>query len=124
MYCFNIISSKYNCSIPLERRITVLRGNSGTGKSTILDMIEANDPTIVIECKADDDSFLSWVILSNTTWEFVIRGATNSLLILDDLELIVSPEFSKAVSETVDRNNYYLIISREDNKVTKIQVWN
>ena len=44
MYCFNIISSKYNCSIPLERRITVLRGDSGTGKSTVIDMIEANDP--------------------------------------------------------------------------------
>lgn len=116
MYCFNIISSKYNCSIPLERRITVLRGDSGTGKSTVIDMIEANDPTIFIECKAEDGSFLHWVVLSNTTWEFVIRGATNSLLILDDLELIASPEFSKAVSETVDRNNYYLIMSREDNK--------
>lgn len=118
MYYFNITSSKYNCSIPLERRITILRGDSGTGKSTIADIIDAGDPTVSIECKSDDGSSLSWVLVSNTTWELIVRGATNSLLILDDLELVASPDFSKAVSETSDRNNYYLIMSREDNKST------
>lgn len=94
-------------SIPIERRITILRGFSGEGKSDMVYNI-ANRSQIVkvdfpLECK----------VATETTWKDLLKSSTNSLIIFDDLEEVSSNEFAKLIKEYKDNYNYYLLITRE-----------
>lgn len=108
MYSLEIISEDYQCYIPLERRITVLRGDSGTGKTSFVDIIAMGIPGISIKCE------ITCRVVTLTDWELVLRSAESSLLIIDDLELVATSEFCTVISETIDQGNYYLIIAREN----------
>lgn len=92
-------------NIPIERRITILQGSSGEGKSVMVHCI-ANQNQMVkvdfpLECK----------VATETTWKDLIRGSSNSLIIFDDLEEVSSKEFARLVENHKD--NYYLLITRE-----------
>ena len=53
MHRLEIKSPIYNCSIPLESRITIIRGDSGTGKSIIVEMLTANLAAIEVNSTLD-----------------------------------------------------------------------
>lgn len=111
MHRLEIKSPIYNCSIPLERRITIIRGDSGTGKSIIVEMLTANLAAIEV------NSTLDYVVVNRTTIFTIMNTEYSHLIIMDDLEVVASNEFSLLVSQTEARGNYYLIISREDPSV-------
>ena len=102
-----VTSDIYKCSMTIERRITIIKGDSGTGKTTFVDML---DNTIY---SAKVESSLPILIATNTTWRLLFYS-TNSILIFDDLEVVESGEFAKLMKENCVKNNlYFIIISRE-----------
>lgn len=94
----------------LYRNITIVRGKSGTGKTTLYEMIAdhtrlKNASGVNISCKKD------CVALVDMDWKNQLNGITDSIVFIDEgAEYIKTSEFAKAVKNS---NNYYVIFSRE-----------
>ena len=93
----------------INRNITILRGDSATGKTTLIDMIAAyqrsgDQSGISISCK------VPCVVLSATNWETNLNSYSNSIVFIDEGEpFVTSQAFASAVKNS---NNYYVIASR------------
>lgn len=94
----------------LYRNITIVRGKSGTGKTTLYDMIAdhtrlKNDSGVNISCKK------GCIALVDIDWMNQLSGIYDSIVFIDEgAEYIKTPEFAKAVKKS---DNYYVIFSRE-----------
>lgn len=94
----------------LCRNITIVRGKSGTGKTTLYDMIAdhtrlKNASGVNISCKKD------CVALVDIDWKNQLNSIADSIVFIDEgAEYIKTPEFAKAVKNS---NNFYVIFSRE-----------
>lgn len=94
----------------LRRNITVLTGNSGTGKTTLYDMIReyaelgrASGVTISAPC--------SVVALEGKNWELELENTENAIVVVDeDNWFLRSAAFAKAVRRS---SNYFLLITRQ-----------
>lgn len=93
--------------IELKRRITILRGDSGLGKSEFVRIIVS--PPIGIEVRTSRNC----VAADGSNWDAVLSGTRESIIILDDIETVSSAKFAKRVKETSENHNYFLIIGRE-----------
>lgn len=97
--------------LEFDRRINFIVGDSGTGKTTIAELIESksNDSSIKV------NSNIQCYVINRTTWEVVVAGVKDALVIFDDLELISSPLFASLVHKYCIRNNlYFLLMCRDD----------
>lgn len=103
-----VITDNLKYDIPLERRITIIRGDSGVGKTTLVDLISQSIMGVQVNCPLDI------IVATETTWQAVMQFNTNSLIIFDDLEIVASAKFASEVKKTSSNNNYYLIFSREN----------
>lgn len=107
-----ISSNLYNLNIPLERRITFLRGDSGVGKTTLVDMIIASfngGGDILIDCP------MSVEVPSITDSLESLKSKKNCLLVYDDSIKTETTEFISCLQKYLVPNNLYLlIINRAD----------
>ena len=103
-------SNEYNINIPMERRITYLRGDSGVGKSSLVEFIrsseEDNDELITVEKPAG----YTIDILNSLSSTLDIESKYNSILIIDDNINSEGNNFSNAVNNYLLRNDLYLLI--------------
>jgi hypothetical protein len=94
----------------LRRNITVLTGNSGTGKTTLYDMIreyaelgKSSGVTISAPCPV--------VALEGKNWELELENTENSIVVVDeDNWFLRSEAFARAVRRS---SNYFLLITRQ-----------
>jgi len=94
-------------SIPLERRITILRGDSGKGKTEMVRLLQSDVFGVTVE------SQLPIVVADNNNWQIILENTNNSIIILDDVESVATLKFAQLLKKTEDQGNYYLIIGRE-----------
>lgn len=97
--------------LELDRRINFIVGNSGTGKTTIVDLVNSslNDSSISINTNIE---LYPVTLLS---WRNDIKSLTNKLIIMDDLEVVSTMEFASLVKNYCIKNNlYFLIMCRDD----------
>jgi hypothetical protein len=109
---------KYNeltWNIPIERRITIVRGDSGIGKTTMVNYIQADSRQmtsnkLIVECN------LNIKIVSLDSWEYMLKDEsfTDTLFIFDDVADTRTLKFAQLVQKSADRGNYFLLINRED----------
>ena len=97
-------------SFDLKRNITIVRGDSGTGKTTLFDMIAdltrlGEKSGINISCDK------KCVALIDTDWRNQLSNTKDSVVFIDEgFEEIRSAEFAGAVKNS---DNYYVIFNRE-----------
>ena len=95
----------------LCRNITILRGDSATGKTTLVDMIQMHqdngaDSGINISCDK------ACTVLNGTRWRQNLKSITDSIVFIDEGNpFIRSDEF---ISEVKNSDNYYVIVTREN----------
>lgn len=94
-------------SIGINRRITIIRGDSGIGKTELVRLIAS--PPVGVEVNVS----LPCVVADATNWNAILDGSKNSIIILDDAEFVSSGRFAKKVKDTEENQNYFLIIGRE-----------
>ena len=108
-----VISDDYRCKIEMERRITYLRGDSGVGKSTLVDYILlGNSAGDAVKVTCNKHLAVIQDIDSNSR----VVNEKDTLFILDD-PLVIEDEkwFSEAIIKDLIKNDsYMLIISRVD----------
>ncbi|TYZ24053.1 translation initiation factor 2 [Selenomonas ruminis] len=105
-----INSRRLQYKFTIRRNITVIRGQSATGKTTLVEMIrDCNengiDSGITIKCDKE------CVVLSGRKWERDIAELENSIVFIDEgHNFVLSQEFAEAIKKT---SNYYVIVTRE-----------
>ena len=97
----------------LRRNITVVRGDSGTGKTTLFNMVadytrnkEQSGVNISAPCPC--------VALTDTNWEAQLRDIHESVVFIDeesDHNYLSSKDFARAVQNS---DNYYVLIMHDE----------
>lgn len=94
----------------VRRNITIIQGNSATGKTTLVDMIReavSNPSGASVDLVCDKKCF----VLDGTLWKEQLTAVSNSIVFIDEgNEFIKTIEFSKFIQNT---DNYYVIVTRE-----------
>ena len=93
----------------ISRNITILRGDSATGKTTLIDMISAyqsNGLSSGVSIKSDKRC----VVLTGVNWQVNLEHINDSIVFIDEGEMFVrSKEFAKVIQGS---SNYYVIATR------------
>ena len=94
----------------LRRNLTIVQGNSATGKTTLVDMIRdfINNPSgTPVELNCDKKCY----VLEGSLWKQQLAGISDGIVFIDEgNEFIKSTDFSQEIQQT---DNYYVIITRE-----------
>ena len=93
----------------ISRNITVIKGDSATGKTTLIEMIrqynEEEDSGISIK------SDVPLEVVYGRNWKIQLDGISESIVFIDEQSrFIKSKEFAESI---LGSNNYYVIVTRE-----------
>ena len=95
----------------VTRNVTIIRGKSGTGKTTLYDMI-VDHTRLKDESGVNISCGKSCVALVDIDWKNQLNGIADSIVFIDEgAKYIKTPEFAEAVKAS---DNYYVIFSREN----------
>ena len=101
----------------LRRNLTILRGDSATGKTTLIEMIQdhENDPLgSPVELISDKKCY----VLEGALWKEQLAGITDSIVFIDEGNTFVKAEEFAGVIQNTD--NYYAIILNIYNKYRRV----
>lgn len=105
-----IQNKKIKFDFEIRRNITILRGDSATGKTTLVEMIreyEELGPDSGIELQCEKDC----VVLSGRQWKKQLADLSQSIVFIDEGNAFTaSKEFAAAIQKT---DNYYVLVTRE-----------
>lgn len=105
-----IQNKKMKYDFEIRRNITVIRGDSATGKTALVDMIREyyeNGADSGIELQCDK----SCAVLEGRNWELQLGTIHDSLIFIDEgNSFVISKDFASAIQKT---DNYYVIVTRE-----------
>lgn len=94
----------------VKRNITVIRGDSATGKTALVAMIREhfeNGNASGVELTCDKEC----TVLDGRTWAGQLSMMRNCIVFIDEgNDFVMSDDFAAAIQKT---NNYYVIITRE-----------
>lgn len=105
-----VSNARISFELRLERNITILSGDSATGKTTLVGMIrdyeeDGRGSGVTVQspkpCR----------VLTNADWQYRLASITDSIVFLDEGNSFVK---SEAFARTIQgSSNYYVIITRE-----------
>lgn len=99
---------KYDFEV--RRNLTIIRGDSATGKTTLVDMIRDfvnNLSGTPVELHCDKKCY----VLEGAFWKEQVVAISDSIVFIDEgNEFIKSVEFAQKIQNT---DNYYVIVTRE-----------
>jgi hypothetical protein len=94
----------------IRRNITIIKGDSATGKTTLVDMVREyyeNGKQSGIELRCDK----TCVVLEGRQWKKLLEEIHDSIVFIDEGNaFITTDEFSTVLKES---DNYYVIVTRE-----------
>ena len=95
----------------VNRNITILKGDSATGKTTLIEMIQAfqqnkESSGISLSCKKP------CVVLDSNNWQLILQNTKESIVFIDEgNSFVTSKDFADAVKNST---NYYVIATRNN----------
>lgn len=103
----------------IRRNLTILKGNSASGKTTLVEMIQeyiVNGPDSGVNLSCD----VPCRVLTGDLWKEQLSNAENAIVFIDEgNRFIKTAEFAKAIQNT---SNYYVIATRESLEMLPISV--
>lgn len=109
-YEIKVSNVNVSFTLELERNITILSGDSATGKTTLIEMLRDFEESgrssgVTVHCKRPCR------VLTNADWEYRLNGIRDSIVFLDEGNSFVKSEaFARAIQSS---SNYYVIVTRE-----------
>ncbi len=94
----------------IHRNLTILRGNSATGKSTLIDLIaqyvrDGENSGVVLRCDKP------CMVLTSDLWQLRLSAIKNSIVFIDEgNSFVVTQEFAEYAKNS---DNYYVLAFRE-----------
>lgn len=114
---FEVTAEKYSSKIKdlffkfeLKRNITILQGDSATGKTRLLNILNASlkrkgNPFITVNTNAD------YYVHIDGDWEKSFKDLTNHVIFIEESnDFVFTHEFARFVR---DSGNYFVIVNRE-----------
>lgn len=109
-YRVTVSTKRLKYDFELKRNLTIIRGDSATGKTTLVDMVRdyVNNPAgTPVELLCDKKCY----VLEGSLWKGQLDEISDSIVFIDEgNEFIRTEEFAGRIQKT---DNYYVIISRE-----------
>lgn len=99
-----INSSIYNFSCSLKRRITVIKGDSGTGKTAVVQILASRPTGFTIT------SPLDLIPVNAANWKTLLLTSHDAVLFFDDLYYTESMEFISLCTHNLVPNNLYVVL--------------
>lgn len=110
-YHIIIQNSRIKFEFDIKRNITIIRGDSATGKTTLVNLVDTYE-TMGEESGVNISCERKCKTLNNSNWESVIENSQECIIFIDEeTKIIKTVEFSERIK---DSSNYYVIITRED----------
>lgn len=109
-YRIVVSTKRLKYDFKLRRNLTIIQGDSATGKTTLIDMIRdfVNNPSgTPVELICDKKCY----VLEGTLWKEQLAVISDSFVFIDEgNEFIKSTDFAHEIQQT---DNYYVIVTRE-----------
>lgn len=111
MHHIVIQNKRIRFAFSIKRNITIIRGDSATGKTTLFSMIEeygnlGKDSGVQIQCDK------ACVAISGKYWQETLENIHDSIVFVDeDSKFLKTKDFAKRFRNS---NNYYVLITREN----------
>ena len=111
MHNIVIQNKRIRFAFSIKRNITIIRGDSATGKTTLFSMIEeygnlGKDSGVQIQCDK------ACVAISGKYWQETLENIHDSIVFVDeDSRFLKTKDFAKRIRNS---NNYYVLITREN----------
>lgn len=106
-----VYNNKAHYFLTIKRNITILQGDSASGKSELIRLIgehEANGNSSGITVKCDKKC----TVLTNVDWELRLSSLKQSIIFIDETAAFLkNKKFAKMVRGA---DNYFVIVSRDD----------
>lgn len=109
-YDIKIFSRRIKYKLAICRSLTILKGDSATGKTTLVEMIaeyerNGSESGVSLSCEKD------CVVLAGRHWAERLTQINDSIVFIDeDNRFVASEDFARAIQGT---DNYYVIVTRE-----------
>ena len=106
-----VVGTKYlKYEFELRRNLTIIRGDSATGKTTLIDMIrthmnDGESGPVTLNC--DKGCY----VVEGNLWKGQLDNIQDSIVFIDEgNEFVKTKDFARAIQQT---DNYYVIVTRE-----------
>lgn len=109
---YNVIvqSRRMQYKFTIRRNITVISGDSATGKTTLIELIQEyndNGPDSGVSISCDREC----VVLSGRNWLRDLKQLSGAIVFIDEgNRFMLTDDFARAIQHT---DNYYVLITRE-----------
>lgn len=109
-YLVTIKNNVLRYQFEIRRNITIIKGDSATGKTTLIDMVReyyenGEQSGVLLQCDK------TCIVLEGRQWKVLLENVHDSIVFIDEGNMfITTDEFSSAVKES---DNYYVIVTRE-----------
>ncbi|MCD8022449.1 MAG: hypothetical protein LUF30_05595 [Lachnospiraceae bacterium] len=109
-YRIVVSNAKVRYDFTIRRNITILKGNSATGKTTLVEMVGEyyeSGPSSGIELRCER----SCRTLGGRDWKVILASTHESIIFIDeDNAFLLTNEFAEAIRKS---DNYYVLVTRE-----------
>lgn len=110
-YHIIVQNNRLRFELEIKRNITIIRGDSATGKTTLINMLESaallgDSSGIEVICEKKCRT------LNSNDWEILLPNIHDQIIFIDEENhFLKSKEFASAVKKS---DNYFVIVTRED----------
>lgn len=104
-------NNRLHYEFEIKRNITIIQGNSATGKTTLINMLRqaenlGNSSGIDVVCD------VPCRILEGRNWKLILENSAGNIFFIDEENAFIkTEEFASAVRGS---DNYYVLITREN----------
>lgn len=112
MIDFDIRDGLLHFSFSLNRRLNFIIGNSATGKSSMYELLTRklteDDEGVILTCN------IRVMLLDFSTLGFIPEDLQDVVFVVDDLDILGNKDFLRLHDSMVERNFWFVIMSREE----------
>ena len=110
-YHIIVQNSRVKFEFDIKRNITIVRGDSATGKTTLVSLIDTYD-RLGADSGVEVSCSRRCLTVNNSNWEYVLNSVSECIVFIDEENTVIkSDDFARKIKDT---NNYYVIITREN----------
>lgn len=110
MLMISIKSKRFDCELVLHKKVTVIQGLSGTGKTRLCEALADTSGAYKVQIS---DNYEPMVVPNKYWYEVIsdgIQAKRRRVYIIDDTSYISTPQFSKLFSQ--EKFSFFILINR------------
>lgn len=104
-------NNRLHYEFEIKRNITIIQGNSATGKTTLINMLRQAE-NLGESSGIDISCDVPCRVLEGRNWKVILENISESIIFIDEENTFINTEeFASAIQGT---DNYYVLITREN----------